>query len=128
MKLFLCCFSMTLRLGQSKKKTVWLFISLKLKHAKELTNKVFHLCTCCSCTEKCHLVENAYKKETNINEVRWTLSSCVSVTVIYCILFSSEENSFRFDRSHKFEENVFAIDCIWIDHVRLLSIRTPVIL
>ena len=42
-------FKMKLRLGQ--RKTVWLFISVKPKHAKELTNKVFQLCTCCSCTE-----------------------------------------------------------------------------
>ena len=64
MKITQCYFNMMLRLGQTK--TVWLFISVKLKHAKELTYKVLHLCTCCSCTEKCHLVENAYQNETNI--------------------------------------------------------------
>ena len=64
MKITQCYFNMMLRLGQTK--TVWLFISVKLKHAKELTYKVLHLCTCCSCTEKCHLAENAYQNETNI--------------------------------------------------------------
>ena len=64
MKIPQCYFNMTLRLGQ--RKTVWLFISVKLKHAKELTYKVLHLCTCCSCTEKCNLAENAHQNETNI--------------------------------------------------------------
>ena len=50
MKIPQCYSNMKLRLGQ--RKTVWLFISVKLKHAKELTNKVLHLCTCCSCREK----------------------------------------------------------------------------
>ena len=59
-----CYFNMKLCLGQ--RKTVWLFISVKLKHAKELTYKVLHLCKCCSCTEKCHLAENVYQNETNI--------------------------------------------------------------
>ena len=64
MKLPQCYSNMKLRLVQ--RKTVWLFILVKLKHAKELTYKVLHLCTSCSCTEKCHLEENAYQNETNI--------------------------------------------------------------
>ena len=60
MKFPQCYFNMTLRLGQ-RKKTVWLFISVKVKNAKELTYKVLRLCTCCSFTEKCHLAENAYQ-------------------------------------------------------------------
>ena len=64
MKIPQCYFNMKLRLGQTK--SVWLFISVKLKHAKGLTYKVLHLCTCCSCTEKCHLAENAYQNEINI--------------------------------------------------------------
>ena len=64
MKISQCYFNMMLRLGQ--RKTVWLFISVKLKHAKELTYKVLHLCTYCSCTENCNLAENAYQNETNI--------------------------------------------------------------
>ena len=105
MKIRQCYFNMTLRLSQ--RKTVCLFISVKLKHAKELTYKVLHLCTCCSCTEKkCHLAE---KTRLILNDVMWTLSSCVSLAVIYCTLFSSEENSFHFDRSHTFEEIFFAI-------------------
>ena len=64
MKIPQCYFNIMLRLGQTK--TVWLFISVKLKHEKRLTYKVLHLCTCCSCTEKCHLAENAYQNETNI--------------------------------------------------------------
>ena len=62
MKIPQCYFDMKFRLGQ--RKNVW-FISVKLKHAKELTYKVLYLCTC-SCTEKCHLAENAYQNETNI--------------------------------------------------------------
>ena len=64
MKIPQCYFNITLRFGQIK--AVWLFISMKLKHAKELTYKVLHLCTCCSCTEKSNLAENAYQNETNI--------------------------------------------------------------
>ena len=66
MKISLCYFNMKLRLGQ--RVTVWLFISVKLKHAKELTYKVLHVCTCwtSSCTGKCHLAENAYHNDTNI--------------------------------------------------------------
>ena len=78
MKIPQCYFNMMLRLGQTK--TVWLFISVKLKHANELTYKVLHLCTCCSCTEKCHLAENAHQNKLILNDVTWTLSSCVSVT------------------------------------------------
>ena len=70
---------MKLRLGQ--RKTVWLFISEKLKHAKELTYKLLHLCTCCSCTEKCHLAENAYQNETNIKWCNWD-------NIVLCILYS----------------------------------------
>ena len=57
-----CYFNITLHLVQ--RKTVWLFFSVKVKHAMELTYKVLHLCTCC--TEKCHLAENAYQNKTNI--------------------------------------------------------------
>ena len=64
MKIPQCYFNILLRLNQTK--TVWLFISVQLKHAKELTYKVLHLCICCSCTEKCHLAENAYQNETSI--------------------------------------------------------------
>ena len=64
MKIPQCYVNMRLRLGQ--RKTVWFFISVNLKHAKELTYKVLHLCTRCSCTEKCILADNAYQNETNI--------------------------------------------------------------
>ena len=64
MKIPQCYFNMMLCLCQTK--TVWLFISVKLKHAKELTYKVLHLCICCSCTEKCNLAEKAYQNEINI--------------------------------------------------------------
>ena len=64
MKIPQCYFNIMLRLGLTK--TVWLFISVKLKHEKRLTYKVLHLCTCCKCTENYHLAENAYQNETNI--------------------------------------------------------------
>ena len=59
MKIPQCYFKMKLCL-------VSLFISVKLNHAKERTYQLFHLCTCFSSTEKCHLVEMAYQKETII--------------------------------------------------------------
>ena len=64
MKIAQCYSNIKLRLDQ--RKSVWLIISVKLKHAKELAYKVLHLCTCCLCTEKCYLAENAYQNETNI--------------------------------------------------------------
>ena len=64
-----CYSNMKLRLD--RRKTVWLFISVKLKHAKERTYKLLHLFTCCSCTEKCHLTENANQNVTNIKCCDW---------------------------------------------------------
>ena len=64
MKIPQCYFNMTLGLGQ--RKTVWLFISVKLKHAKELTYKVLHLCICNLCTENFNIAENTYQNKTNI--------------------------------------------------------------
>ena len=64
-----CYSNMKLRLD--RRKTVWLFISVKLKHAKERTYTLLHLCTCCLCTEKCHLTENANQNVTNIKSCDW---------------------------------------------------------
>ena len=65
MKIPQCYLSMTLRIGQRKLSGCsYLFISVIVKHAKELPYKELHLC--CSCTEKCHLAENAYQNKTNI--------------------------------------------------------------
>ena len=65
---------MNLRLD--RRTTFWFFISVKLKHAKELTHKLLHLYICCPCTDKCHLAENACQNVTNIKRC----TSCVSVT------------------------------------------------
>ena len=64
-----CYSNMKLRLD--RRKTVWLFISVKLKHAKKRTYKLLHLCTCCSCTEKCHLTENANPNVTSTKSCDW---------------------------------------------------------
>ena len=79
MKIPQCYFNMTLRLGQ--RNTIWLVISVKLKHPKELTHKVLDLCTCCSRTEKCHLAENAYQNETNIKR-------CNVDSIFLCLRYS----------------------------------------
>ena len=68
-----CYFNMNLRLD--RRTTFWLFISVKLKHAKELTYKLLHLYICCPCTDRCHLAENACQNVTNIKRC----TSCVSV-------------------------------------------------
>ena len=60
MKIPQCYFNMKLCLV--RRKTVWLFISVKLKHANVLTYKQ----CCISGTERCHLAENAYQYVTNI--------------------------------------------------------------
>ena len=63
MKIPQCYFNVKLRLGQKKKCLI-----VHLSEAKKCkgTYKVLHLCICCSCTEKCHIAENAYQNETNI--------------------------------------------------------------
>ena len=57
--------------------------------------------------------------------MRSSSPSCGAIIdVTLNISYSQVRKTFSFDRSHKFEEIFFAIDCILIDHVRLLSIRT----
>ena len=63
MKIPQCYFNITLRLGQ--RKTVWLFISVKLKHAKELAYKVFHLLHVVL-HRKLSFSRDAYQNNTNI--------------------------------------------------------------
>ena len=63
MKIPQCYSNMKLRLGQ--RKTVWLFISVKLKHAKELTTKCCISVHVVHAQKKCHLAKNAYQNETN---------------------------------------------------------------
>ena len=85
MKIPQCYFN----IGQ--RKTVKLFISVRLKHARELTYKVFDPCTCCLCTEKWHLAENAYQTETNIKRCNWdNIFLCLRYSHVYKGEYSSE--------------------------------------
>ena len=77
MKTTQCYFNMNLRLIRGT--TFCLCISVKLKHAKELTYKLLHLYICCPCTDKCHLAGNACQNVTNTKKY----TSCVSVTALF---------------------------------------------
>ena len=85
MKISQCYLSYSnMKLRFSQRKTVWLFILVKLKHAKVLTFKVLHLCACCSCIEKCHLAENAYQNETYIKLCNWdNIFLCLRYSQVY---------------------------------------------
>ena len=80
MKIPQCYFNMKLSLDQ--RKAVWLFISVKLKHAKELTYKVLHLCTCMLFIHRKNVILRRMLIKTRLilNDVTLTLSSRVSIT------------------------------------------------
>ena len=49
------------------------------KTCKGLTYKVLHLCTGCSCKDKCHLAGMLIKTRLTLNDVTGTMYYCVSV-------------------------------------------------